>query len=154
MPPDRTRLLLVGAGHVHLEILRRLALDPSPDLDVTIVSLEERHFYSGMTPGYLAGQYTVDDISSNVPAIARRAGATCIIGCAAELQPAARQVRLEDERTLAYDLVSFNIGSLLLGADGDSARHAERIKPLHRVARLKERIDELARGDGLRRRAS
>jgi selenide,water dikinase len=148
VPPDRTRLLLVGAGHVHLEILRRLALAPSPDLAVTIVSLEERHFYSGMTPGYLAGQYTVDDISSNVPAIAARAGATCIIGCAAELRPAARQVRLQNDRTVPYDLVSFNIGSLLIGADSEAARHAERIKPLHRAARLKARIDELAGGDG------
>ena len=41
----------------------------------TVVSLEERHFYSGMTPGYLAGQYTAADITSDVQAIAQRAGA-------------------------------------------------------------------------------
>lgn len=148
MSPARTRLLLVGAGHAHLEILRRLALEPSPDLEATIVSLEEYHFYSGMTPGYLAGQYTVDDISSHVPAIARRARATCVIGCAQQLHPAERHVRLQDGRVLPYDLLSLNIGSLLMGADGEDARHAERIKPLHRVTRLKARIDELAAGGG------
>jgi selenide, water dikinase len=146
--PAKTRVLLVGAGHVHLEILRRLALEPAPDLEVTIVSLEERHFYSGMTPGYLAGQYTVDDISSNVPAIARRAGAACVIGGAHRLDPAGRQVVLQDGRALPYDLLSFNIGSLLIGADDEDARYAERIKPLHRAARLKERIDAVAASDG------
>jgi NADH dehydrogenase FAD-containing subunit len=130
-----------------LEILRRLALEPTPELETTVVSLEERHFYSGMTPGYLAGQYTAADITSDVQAIARRAGARCVIGCATRLDPAARQVALADGRTLPYDLVSFNIGSLLVGSDGPAAAHAERIKPLHRVGRLKERLDALAEGD-------
>lgn len=150
MPPAETRLLLVGAGHVHLEILRRLALEPTPELETTVVSLEERHFYSGMTPGYLAGQYTAADISSDVRAIARRAGARCVIGAATRLDPAARQVALQDGRTLPYDLVSFNIGSLLAGSDGPAAAHAERIKPLQHVARLKERVDALAHGDPTR----
>jgi selenide,water dikinase len=149
-PPSETRLVLVGAGHVHLEILRRLAVEPVPELATTIVSLEERHFYSSMTPGYLAGQYTVDDISVDVPAIARRAGAHCVIGCAARLDPAARQVGLEDGRALPYDLVSLNLGSLLAGSDGPAAARAERIKPLQRVARLKDRLDALADGDRAR----
>jgi pyridine nucleotide-disulfide oxidoreductase family protein len=147
VPPARSRLLLVGAGHAHLEILRRLALESTPELETTVVSLEERHFYSGMTPGYLAGQYTAADITSDVQAIARRAGARCVIGCAARLDPATRQVALQDGRTLPYDLVSFNIGSLLAGSDGPGAALAERIKPLHRVGRLKERLDALAHGD-------
>jgi selenide,water dikinase len=150
VPPAETQLLLVGAGHVHLEILRRLALEPTPDLETTIVSLEERHFYSGMTPGYLAGQYTAADITSDVQAIARRAGARCVIGCAVHLDPATRQVALQDGRTVPYDLVSFNIGSLLAGSDGPAAAHSERIKPLHRVARLKEQLDALADGDRTR----
>ena len=100
-----------------------------------------------MTPGYLAGQYTAADITSDVQAIARRAGARCVIGAAARLDPAKGQVALQDGRTLPYDLVSFNIGSLLAGSHGPAAAHAERIKPLHRVARLKERLDALADGD-------
>lgn len=150
MPPARTRLLLVGVGHVHLEVLRRLALERPLGLDTTIVSLEERHFYSGMTPGYLAGQYTVNDISSDVPAIARRAGTACEIGRATRLDPAARTVELQDGRALPYDLVSFNIGSLLAGGDAPAARYAERIKPIERAARLKERLDALASGDPAR----
>jgi NADH dehydrogenase FAD-containing subunit len=148
VPPARLRLLLVGAGHVHLEILRRLTLEPRPELEATIVSLEPRHFYSAMTPGYLAGQYTFEDITADVPAIAGRAGAECVIGCAARLEPAGRQVVLQDGRALSYDLLSLNIGSLLAGADTDAARPAQRIKPLHRAALLKGRLDALAAAAG------
>lgn len=148
MPPDRPRLLLVGAGHVHLEILRRLVLEPSPDLETTIVSLEPSHVYSAMTPGYLAGQYAIEDITSDVPAIAGRAGAACIIGCAARLEPAGRRVVLHDGRTLSYDLLSLNIGSLLAGAGADGARAAQRIKPITRSVMLKERLDALAAAGG------
>ena len=148
MAPARTRLLLVGAGHVHLEILRRLILERPPDLAPTIVSLEERHFYSGMTPGYLAGQYAVGDITSDVAAIAKRAGAECVIGGAARLDPAGRRVLLQDGRALPFDIASFNIGSLLAGAGSPAARHAERIKPLHRAGRLKARLDALAASSG------
>ncbi len=147
MRQGRVRLLLIGAGHAHLEILRRLTLAPTPELDATIVTLDARHYYSGMTPGYLAGQYTVDDISADVPDMARRAGARCVIGCAAGLDPAARQVALQDGSTLPYDLVSFNIGSLLAGSNGPAVALAERIKPLHRAARLKRRLDALAQDE-------
>ena len=143
-----TRLLLLGAGHVNLEVLRRAILDRPPEMEVTIVSLGERHFYSGMTPGYLAGQYALDDLTSDVPGIARRAGAECILGEVADLDPAARRVRLADGRELEYDLVSLNLGSLLAGAGSEAARCAEIIKPIERAARVKERIEALVGGGG------
>lgn len=139
-----TRLTLVGAGHAHLEILRRMALHPPPELDTTIVSPTERAFYSGMIPGYLAGHYSMDDITADVTALARRAGVRCLIGCAAGLDPRARVVTLQDGSTIPHDLVSLNIGSLLAGSDGPPAGSAERIKPLYRVAGLRERLERLA----------
>ncbi len=147
--PGATRLLLLGAGHVNLDVLRRTIVGRPPELQVTIVSLGPRHFYSGMTPGYLAGQYGFDDLTSDVPGIARRAGAECLLGEVAALDPDARRVRLADGREVEYDLVSLNLGSLLAGAGSDAARHAEIIKPLERAARVKERIEALvAEGGG------
>lgn len=140
--------MLLGAGHVHLEVLRRTILERPRGVEVTVVSLGERHFYSGMTPGYLAGQYGFDDLTSDVPAIARRAGAECILDEVAALDPAARRVRLAGGREIEYDLVSLNLGSLLAGADSEAARHAEAIKPLERAARVKERIEALVAADG------
>ncbi len=148
MPSASIRLLLVGAGHAHLEVLRRFVLERPDRLDVTVVSPEPRHFYSGMTPGYLGGQYTVEDLTSDVPAIAARAGAECVLGYAARIQPGERLVVMDDGRRLTYDLLSLNIGSLLVGADTDATRLAERLKPLHHAARLKQRLDTLALAPG------
>lgn len=146
-PETLPRVVLVGAGHVHLEILRRLATGDVRPFQTTIISLEERHFYSGMTPGYLAGQYSYDDLTSHVPSIARRAGADCVLGRAVGLDPQRRVVQLEDGRDIDYDIASLNIGSLLFGGGGELTRHAELIKPLHRAERVKEKIDELANRD-------
>lgn len=144
---DRPRVVLVGAGHVHLEILRRLATTGLQPFQTTIISLEERHFYSGMTPGYLADQYSYDDLTSHVPSIAGQAAAECVIGRAVGVDPERTRVRLADGREIGFDFASLNIGSLLFGAGGELTRHAELIKPLHRAERVKQRIEELAKGD-------
>jgi selenide,water dikinase len=143
---SRVRLLLVGAGHAHLEVLRRLALRPPANLDVTVVSPEARHFYSGMVPGYLAGRYSLDQITVDIAALASRAGARSLAACALRLDPGARQVLLDDGHAVPYDLVSLNVGALLAGWNSPAARAAERIKPLHHVVRLGERLRELVDG--------
>lgn len=136
---------MIGAGHAHLEVLRRLALEPHEELEVTVVSLEDRHFYSGMTPGYLAGTYSRDELAFDIPALARRAGVQYRKGRAAEFLPGERSVLLASGEKLSYDTISFNIGSLIAGGDRPQVAAAERIKPLHRVDRLYEAIHALAR---------
>ncbi len=138
-------LLLVGAGHAHLEILRRLALERHREIDATLISLEDRHFYSGMTPGYLSGTYERQELTFDVPALARRAGVRYRKGRAARFDPSNRRVVMADGESISYDTVSFNVGSLIVGSERPDVAAAELIKPLHRVARLHATIRELAR---------
>jgi selenide,water dikinase len=139
------RLLLVGAGHAHLEILRRLAAHPLSGVDLTLVSVADRHHYSGMVPGFLQGHYEEREITFDLPALAEAAGGRFVQAKAAALDPAARQVRLEGGGVLSYDLVSFNVGSRSAGDDDESVRrHAARVKPMSRVAALRSRLAELA----------
>ena len=49
------RILLVGGGHTHVEVLRRFALTPDPDVELTLVSPAATTPYSGMLPGTIAG---------------------------------------------------------------------------------------------------
>ena len=51
-----TRLVLVGGGHAHVEVLRELALAPAA-ADVTLVTQAPWLVYSGMVPGVVAGHY-------------------------------------------------------------------------------------------------
>jgi pyridine nucleotide-disulfide oxidoreductase family protein len=139
------RLLLVGAGHAHLEILRRLILEPT-GVELTVVSLGPLHHYSGMVPGYLQGIYREAEIAVRVPDLVARAGGRIVEGRAVAVDPRAKRVKLEDGREVPYDLVSFAVGSNTAGIDDPRvAGEAQRIKPLERVVALRE---QLAREDG------
>jgi selenide,water dikinase len=145
------RLLLVGAGHAHLEILRRLALEPL-GVTLTVISLSPRHHYSGMVPGYLQGTYTEEQIAVDVPRLVERAGGRFEAGSAVAIDPAHQAVRLASGEERTYDLVSFAVGSDTAGADApEVAAHAQRVKPLTRVAALRERLLALSRQEGERR---
>src|SRR5579864_8255374 len=87
------RLLLVGAGHAHLEILRRLARSPL-GVALTVISPSPRHHYSGMVPGYLQGTYREEEIAVNVAHLAERAGGRFETGSAVAIDPARRAVVL------------------------------------------------------------
>jgi selenide,water dikinase len=139
------RLLLVGAGHAHLEILRRQILEPL-EIGLTVVSLGPLHHYSGMVPGYLQGTYREEEIAVRMPDLAARTSGSFVEGRAAALDPRAKRVKLEDGREIPYDLVSFAVGSNTAGIDDPKvAGQARRIKPLEKAVALRER---LAREDG------
>jgi selenide,water dikinase len=140
----RVKLLLVGAGHAHLEIMRRLAADP-PGVELTAISLGARQHYSGMVPGYIQGTYSEEEISVDVPRLAARSGGRFVAGRAVAVEPGERRVRLASGEAISYDLVSFAVGSQAAGADDPVvAAHALGVKPLARVAELRARLLELA----------
>ncbi|MFL6260687.1 MAG: FAD-dependent oxidoreductase [Thermoanaerobaculia bacterium] len=146
----KTKLLLAGAGHTHLEILRRLILEPLPEVELTLVSVGPLHHYSGMVPGYLQGTYREEEIAVRAPDLVERAGGSFLKGTAVSLDPAGRRVRVETAegaREVPYDLVSFAVGSNTAGIDSPRvAGEAQRIKPLERVHALREHLLALADG--------
>lgn len=137
----------MGAGHAHLEILRRLAIHPRADVDLTLVSAADRHHYSGMVPGFLQGQYEEREITFDLPALAAAAGGRFLRARATTIDPSAREVRLDDGGVLGYDLVSFNVGSRSAGDEEETVRrHAAVVKPIDRAVDLRRRLAELAQG--------
>jgi pyridine nucleotide-disulfide oxidoreductase family protein len=143
------RLLLVGAGHAHLEILRRLILQPLPEMELTVISPGPLHHYSGMVPGYIQGTYREDEIAVRVPDLVKRARGRFVAGRAVRLDPGRRTVGLEGGAEIPYDLVSFAVGSNTAGlGDPEIADEAERIKPLARVVALRRKLLDLTEGPG------
>ncbi len=148
---EPTRLLLVGAGHAHLEILRRQILQPLPDVALTVVSVGNLHHYSGMVPGFLQGTYREDEIAVRIPDLVAKAGGRFLAGRAVALKPESRVVHVrtgpEETVEVPWDLVSFAVGSNTAGVDApEIAGEAQRIKPLERVTALQARLRELAAG--------
>lgn len=139
-----SRLLLLGGGHAHLFVLEALARRRLPPAEVTLVSTAPRQLYSGMLPGYLAGRYTLEEISFDLGAIAAAAGATLVQGRVVRIDAAGQRVMLEDGRTLPYDVASVAIGSVPAGSDLPGVvAHARFSRPISRVVELSAALDAL-----------
>lgn len=68
------RLLLVGAGHAHLEVLKQLAEHGLSDVDVCLITPSPYQYYSGMFSGFTEGIYTEEDTRVDLRPLAQRAG--------------------------------------------------------------------------------
>ncbi|WP_428423063.1 FAD-dependent oxidoreductase [Methylibium sp.] len=107
------RLLLIGAGHAHAQVLLDWIAAPLPGVELVLVSPSAQAPYSGMVPGWLAGVYDYDDICIDFKALARAAGAHLVIDTLASLDPNRPSARLTSGTQLGYDLLSLNVGSTL-----------------------------------------
>ena len=134
------QLLLAGGGHAHLEVLRQLIKAPLKGVQTTLVSLSRYHHYSGMVPGFLAGTYDEANIAFDLEALCHRAGVKFLVDQVTRLSPTQRQIVTATEKRLAYDLISFNLGSGAAGAGRPEVASAQLIKPISRAIQLRERI--------------
>jgi pyridine nucleotide-disulfide oxidoreductase family protein len=128
------RLVLIGAGHAHLIVLEALARRPLSEVEVVVVSPRAETLYSGMVPGWVAGDYPREALSFDVAGVARAAGARLVVSALQHLDAEARVAVLEDGTALPYDLASLNVGSKTQGdALPGVVEHAIGIKPIERA---------------------
>jgi len=142
------RLLLIGAGHGHLVVLRSLAEKPLYGARITLVSPRARQVYSGMLPGVLAGHYRRAEAEIDVATLAERAYVELEQGVVERLEPDQRRAVLADGRSFGYDFPSLNAGSLV-DASLPGAEHALPVKPFDEfLARLRiaERVAVVGAG--------
>ena len=139
------RVVLVGGGHAHVEVLRRAAMRRMPDTDLVLVTDRVHSAYSGMVPALISGEIEREELEIDVWPLARRAGATVIIARMTGIDPITRRVHLKDRPSLHYDLCSLDIGGSVAGLDTPGVReHAVATRPL---AVLLQRLGTLSDTD-------
>jgi selenide,water dikinase len=124
------RVVLLGGGHSHIEVVRRFGTHPVPDSEITLVDAERFATYSGMLPGLVAGHYDFDDCHIDLAQLAQRASVRFVQARAGGIDVERRQIALIDDSTLDYDLVSIDVGSTppTAGIAG-AVEHAIAVKP-------------------------
>lgn len=124
-------VVLVGAGHAHVTVLRMFGMKPIPGVRLTLISREVHTPYSGMLPGLIAGHYGLDDTHIDTGPLARFAGARLYQDEVVGLDLTERHVICRHRPPVPYDLLSFNIGSTPNTADvPGAAEHAIPVKPI------------------------
>ena len=139
------RLVLLGGGHAHIEVLRDFVSRPDDAVSITLVSPFPDLLYTGMLPGCVAGHYTRDEIAIDLVRLAARAHAAFVRSSAVLVNPAMREVICADGTVMAYDVLSFDIGSVPVGDVPGRAAHTVPIRPLHAALSGVERLFERAR---------
>jgi len=124
-------LVLVGGGHAHVAVLRRLAMRPVPGLRLTLIARDLHTPYSGMLPGYVAGHYGYDDCHIDLRPLAQFAGARLYHAEVDGLDLAGQTLRVPGRPPVTFDLLSINTGSrpCTLNVPG-AAEHAIPVKPI------------------------
>ena len=113
------KLLLLGAGHAHVQVLSQLAQSRPADLDVTVLTPYPFQTYSGMTPGYVAGRYSHEQCQIPLEPLMRAAGARWVHARCTGIDAGARQVQLSSfdakapPSSMGYDLLSVDTGAVL-----------------------------------------
>ena len=140
-----TRVVLVGAGHTHVQLLRHWIMAPHPAIDATLVVDTPIAVYSGMAPGLVAGQYQRHELEIDAVPLARRAGVRVVLAPCVGVEAAGRRVLVEGREPLPFDVASFDVGSTVAGLDLPGVReHAVPTRPINRLAAaIDDRVEAL-----------
>ena len=57
------KIVLAGAGHGHLMFLNKINDIKNAGFDITVISPDKYHYYSGMGPGMISGTYRPEQCS-------------------------------------------------------------------------------------------
>jgi NADH dehydrogenase FAD-containing subunit len=145
------RLVLAGAGHAHM-----MLMDSLPDIvtkghEVTAIGPEHRHYYSGMGPGMLGGDYTPEHISFPVRKMIEERGGVFVQDKVTRIDPDQRVVLTQSGREVPYDVLSCNLGSFVPHASVvEEGASVYTVKPIENLLAARQRIMDIAARERVR----
>jgi len=149
--PHVKQLVLIGGGHTHALLVKRLCMHPIAGLRVVLISNVIETPYSGMLPGLIAGIYTREQTHIDVARLAEMAGATFILDRAAGIDKSTRLVHLNEHPPIHFDLLSIDVGITPQMEHVDGARqHSTPIKPVPEFLSMWQKVCEQSRHKAIR----
>lgn len=125
-------LLLIGGGHAHVQVIRRFGMNPEPGVRLTLVSRESATPYTGMLPGFIAGEYQRSEIVIDLLKLSRFADCRFIEANVERVDLAEQRAYLAGGRTpIRFDALSINTGGDCT-LDIPGGEYIEPVKPIGR----------------------
>lgn len=152
-PPQQ--LVLLGAGHAHLQILSQLAARPLAGTIVTLIAPQPRQIHVSMVPGYVAGHYALHDCEIALEPLVRRSGVRWVQHGITGVDPQQNSVQLDDGSAVPFDWLSVDTGTVqdresIERALPGAREHALFVRPVEAFAALWPRVAEMGDTRALR----
>ena len=103
-------LVLIGAGHANIEVIRYLGKLKLNGLRITLISKNYNTIYSGMVPGYIEGIYEWDEINIDLIQLSLKYNINIIVAEVLKISAKENKVFLKDRAPIEFDLLSINLG--------------------------------------------
>ena len=149
---EMQRLVLVGGGHGHVQVIKALnRLSRPASVHVTLIDPQDSASYSGMVPGCVSKLYTPDQTLIHLRPLAEWASIDYMKRSVVDIDTNQRKLYLNDvscgdddddehaATCVEYDAVSFDIGSATRGLD-ETPGAAEFTIPTRPISDLVKRI--------------
>ena len=136
-------LVLLGGGHSHVAVLRRLGMRPLEGLQTTLISPSVTTLYSGMLPGVISGHYQTAEAEIDLARLCRFAGARLFVESASGIDTSMRTVICGDRPDVHYDVLSIDVGITPDLAVPGAAEHVIPVKP---ISTFQSRFDTFLAG--------
>jgi pyridine nucleotide-disulfide oxidoreductase family protein len=151
-------LVLLGAGHAHVQVLKRyaeLARHGALPPKITLVTPHPRQLYSGMVPGFVAGHYALEQCVIALEPLLTGTPVRWLPHSLAALDATHNQVTLDDGTVLDFDWLSVNTGAVQDRVALDAAmpgvrEHGLFVRPIEAFGALWPRVVALAQTRALR----
>jgi selenide,water dikinase len=145
-------IVILGGGHAHVHVLAALARRPVPGVHVTLISRDLSSLYSGMLPGVVAGLYAPEQAQIDLVRLVAATGARFVHAEAVGIDRTNKRVILAGAPSVAYDILSIDVGIAPALAAIAGAERAIAVKPIGSfLTRFGDLIARCRRPDGPRR---
>ena len=116
-PLSEQRIVLVGGGHAHVQVIKALNRASRPSrVHVTLIDVQKSASYSGMVPGCVSNLYKPEDTLLHLEPLTDWASIEFINDKVVDIDFESNLITLENnELPIPYDVVSIDIGSASRG---------------------------------------
>lgn len=108
----KKKFVLIGAGHSHLTFLKNTDADFFNSFSITLIETNLKIVYSGMTPGYILGNYELDNINIDINKICNHYNID-FLNCNIEDIDFENKKIFYQDKFINYDYLSINTGSTI-----------------------------------------
>ncbi len=127
-------LVLIGGGHSHLNVLKSFSMYKIDGLRITLISDVYETPYSGMLPGFIENDYSLEDIQIDLYKICFH-GNFRFINCKVNnIDGNKNLIYFKNRPPLSFDYLSINIG---INNDTETIKNAEKfalkLKPISKI---------------------